>query len=139
MPFIVDASMVAAWLLPDEASPATDLLMKRAVADRPRAPDLLAHEIRSIAVRAVRRNRISEAEAERLITRFEQIAIVSAGPSNSAAAARLAFRHGLSAYDAAYLWLARSEGLELATLDLALRKAAEAEGIALLPPVIGNA
>lgn len=138
MPFIVDASMVAAWLLPDEAGPETDLLMKRAITDRPRAPDLLAHEIRSIAVRAVRRSRISEADAERLITRFEQIAVVNAGSSNSIEAARLALRHGLSAYDAAYLWLAMSEGLELATLDLALRAAAEAEGVRLLPPAMRN-
>lgn len=139
MPFIVDASVVAAWLLPDEASPVTDLLLKRAVADRPRAPDILAHEIRSVAVRAVRRSRINESEAERLITRFEQIAVINAGPSNSIAAARLALLYGLSAYDAAYLWLAKTEGLELATLDAALRKAATAEGVALLPSAADNA
>jgi predicted nucleic acid-binding protein len=44
----------------------------------------------------------------------------------------LAERHRLTAYDAAYLELARRTGLPLATLDADLRKAAEAEGMALV-------
>lgn len=42
-------------------------------------------------------------------------------------------RHKLSSYDAAYLELAMRLGLPLATLDKNLRKAARAEGIAVLP------
>ena len=34
----------------------------------------------------------------------------------------LAARTGLTAYDAAYLWLARSRDLELVTLDAALQR-----------------
>jgi predicted nucleic acid-binding protein len=47
--------------------------------------------------------------------------------------ATLARRHLLSAYDAAYLELAVSAGIGLATLDKALGKAARLEGI----PVTG--
>ena len=39
--------------------------------------------------------------------------------------------YGLTPYDAAYLELAKREGLPLATLDRALEKAAVAEGVAL--------
>ena len=43
----------------------------------------------------------------------------------------LARRHSLTFYDAAYLELAKREGLPLATLDRDLEKAAIAEGVAL--------
>lgn len=46
-------------------------------------------------------------------------------------AVELAQRHGLTAYDAAYLDLALDVEGELATLDSALRKAGEAEGVVL--------
>gem|GEM_PF-6800232 len=39
----------------------------------------------------------------------------------------------LTSYDAAYLWLAESRGLPLATLDAALRTACTAAGVETLP------
>jgi predicted nucleic acid-binding protein len=48
------------------------------------------------------------------------------------AAVRLAERHRLTVYDAAYLELASRRGLPLATLDEDLRSAAAAEKIQLL-------
>jgi predicted nucleic acid-binding protein len=46
--------------------------------------------------------------------------------------AKLAAKHRLTLYDAAYLELARRRGLPLATLDSELRSAAAAEDVALL-------
>jgi predicted nucleic acid-binding protein len=40
-------------------------------------------------------------------------------------------RYGLTAYDAAYLDLASRENLTLATLDKAMRKAADQSGISI--------
>ena len=48
------------------------------------------------------------------------------------ATVRLAARHRLTIYDAAYLELAQRRGLPLATLDTELRGAASAEGLTLL-------
>jgi predicted nucleic acid-binding protein len=48
------------------------------------------------------------------------------------ATVRLAARHGLTLYDAAYLELALRRALPLATLDHELRSAAAAERVALL-------
>ena len=45
---------------------------------------------------------------------------------------RLAERHRLTIYDAAYLELAQRRGVPLATLDTELRNAAGAEGVILL-------
>ncbi|MGY2437947.1 type II toxin-antitoxin system VapC family toxin, partial [Escherichia coli] len=46
---------------------------------------------------------------------------------------RLASKHSLTLYDAAYLELARRLGLPLATLDKELRRAASAEDVAIAP------
>ena len=48
------------------------------------------------------------------------------------ATVRLAARHRLTTYDAAYVELAQRRGLPLATLDKELRGAATAEGVILL-------
>lgn len=45
---------------------------------------------------------------------------------------RLAHKHALTTYDAAYLNLALREKLPLATSDAALKKAALAEGVELI-------
>ena len=47
---------------------------------------------------------------------------------------RLARNRGVSAYDACYLDLAIRYGLPVATLDGALRSAAEAEGVEIFEP-----
>jgi len=44
----------------------------------------------------------------------------------------LSEKHALTVYDTAYLELARRHQLPLGTLDADLRKAAKAEGLALL-------
>ena len=49
--------------------------------------------------------------------------------------ASLAFKHGLTTYDAAYLALALDEGLPLATLDKELAAAARAEKVPILGPL----
>jgi predicted nucleic acid-binding protein len=43
-------------------------------------------------------------------------------------------RHGLTIYDGTYLELAKPRGLPLATLDSALLRAAQQEGVALVVP-----
>jgi len=51
----------------------------------------------------------------------------------------LARKHNISLYDAAYLELAVRRGLPLASIDTDLRKAANAEGVALLPEKLKRA
>jgi len=48
------------------------------------------------------------------------------------ATARLAERHRLTTYDAAYLELAQRRGLALASLDRNLQAAAESDGVVVL-------
>jgi predicted nucleic acid-binding protein len=136
MPFVIDASILAAWLLPDEARQDTDALLDRVIEERPCAPDLLQHEFRSLLVKAVRRKRVAETDLPLLIRRHDQIAIRIAGPGEVRAVLALALKHHLTPYDTAYLDLALDEALPLASLDKDLRRAAAAEGVALLPPAM---
>ncbi len=133
MPFIVDASVAAGWFLPDERTDATDLLAFQLEGEDALAPDLFWHETRSLLITAFRRNRISEATVYMSLNRLATIPLRSAGASDAAAVMRLAIKHGLSAYDAAYLDLALVERMPLATFDVRLRRAAEAEGVPVLP------
>ena len=133
MTFIVDASVVGAWLLQDEPSRLVDVVLDGFVIEGVGAPDLLTHEIRNVAVKSVQRGRVQRADAEHLLQRFQQMRIRDAGPGDGRVIVGLALRHKLTPYDAAYLALAKSEHLPLATLDKQLRAAARAESVPLLP------
>jgi predicted nucleic acid-binding protein len=61
MAFVLDASMVAAWLMPDEQTPETDALLDLLRETPALAPDLLRHEIRSLFLAAVKRQRVRAA------------------------------------------------------------------------------
>jgi predicted nucleic acid-binding protein len=135
MAFVVDASVAAGWLLPDERSEIADALAFRMQLEDALAPDLFWHEARSLLVTALRRNRINEASVYISLDRLATIPLRSAGASDAVTVTRLAIRHGLSAYDAAYLDLALREHLPLATLDKKLAAAARAENIPVLGPL----
>ena len=124
MGFVLDASMVAAWLMPDEQTPETDALL-----------DLLRHEIRSLFLAAVKRRRVRENFLPWAMERFNQLPLRHLGPGDDHAVLTLARVHQLSAYDAAYLALAVSERAALATLDRKLAAAARRETIAVLGPL----
>lgn len=135
MAFVIDASIAAGWLLPDERTEIADALARRMQTEDAVAPDLFWHEARSLLVTAVRRNRISEAAVYISLERLATIPLRSAGASDGVTVARLAMKHGLSAYDAAYLDLALRELLPLATLDKKLAAAAIAENVPVLGPL----
>ena len=132
MPFVIDASVVAAWLLPDETSPGAEAALERTVDDTPLAPDLLLHEIRNILLMAERRSRIQPEDVQIALTRFDQLSIERAGDLDHIRVVDCARRHTLSAYDATYLALAIETECPLATLDRKLMAAAGSEGVELL-------
>jgi predicted nucleic acid-binding protein len=135
MAFIVDASVAAGWLLPDEQTDIADALALRLKSEDALAPDLFWHEARSLLVTALRRNRINEAAVYISLDRLATIPLRNAGPSDAVTVTRLAIRHGLSAYDAAYLDLALREHLPLATLDKKLAAAGQAENVPVIGPL----
>ena len=132
---VVDASIVAAWLLPDEKTEATDAVLRGLKGTGGIAPSILRHEVRNVLLLSDRRKRISDCEADRLLGRFARIPIDDRGPGDDAAVPSLARAHRLRTYGAAYLVLAITSGLPLATLGRALAAAARACGVPLLGPL----
>ena len=129
---VLDASVAAAWLLPDEASEAS-----RRVYVRMRrgslvlhAPELWLWECGNIIASSVRRRRLTPEDALLTWSVLDAIRVrvelSTPAPAQVRAALVLALDQGLSLYDAAYLWLAKSLRLPLLTADRVLARAAEA-------------
>ena len=133
MSFVVDASLAGGWFLPDEASAAVTELAHLMAAEGAVAPDLLWHEVRNLLITACRRGRLALPDLDVQLDALEALPLRDAGRGESRLVARLAQRHGLTSYDAAYLAAAIANELPLASLDKDLRTAAKAERIPLLP------
>lgn len=131
MAFVLDASIAIVWFLPDELSPIADNVLRR-VDEGAYVPDLFWHEIRNILITSYRRKRLPREDIMLSMLRLSQLKIVTSSQQNSAAIIDVAERHGLTAYDAAYLSLAIEKKLPLATLDKQLITAAPHEGVELL-------
>lgn len=129
---VVDTSVAAAWWFADEATPATDAVLERVVAEGAVVPALFSAEVANVLVQAERRKRIAPALVDRVLGILGKLPIeVEAPPRTPASAVALARAHGLTIYDAMYLEAAIRRGLPLATLDRDLQGAARAAGVAL--------
>jgi predicted nucleic acid-binding protein len=132
MKCVIDASFVAAVILPDEATDRMTALAKTLERDQTAAPALLQLEVTNILLMARRRRRINGTQLKQLSDAFERFPVTyqpSLTAQQRAAVLSLAEKHTITAYDAAYLELAMRLDLILASLDDSLIKAAKAEGV----------
>jgi predicted nucleic acid-binding protein len=132
MPFVLDASIALAWGFVDERQPAASLALSRARTDEAMVPALWWFEIRNALVVNERRQRLGEPETAEFLDNLSRLRIVVDYAPNDRILLRMARRHRLSVYDAAYLELAQREGAPLATLDNDLARAARAEKVLLI-------
>jgi len=132
MAFVLDASLAAAWCLPDEADSLAELALERFLEDPGIVPALFWYEIRSVLLNAERRGRVEEADVSEALSWLRQLPISIRDSGPDAEVLALARRHRLTAYDACYLAVACAEACPLASLDRDLVRAAQAEGVALL-------
>jgi predicted nucleic acid-binding protein len=137
--FVLDASVTATWLLPDEQSAAADRVYARvraSVVDA-HAPDLWLWECTNIIANGVKRGRIRVENGVQAWTLLDavrtRVELATLEPAQTRACLTLAFDLGLSVYDAGYLWLAMSLNLPLLTRDAKLAAAAARQSV----PVIG--
>ena len=134
--FVVDASVSAAWFLPDEATPATEAALQATAVQDVWVPALWLLEMSNLLLSAQRRKRISAEKRRELAAAAAALRIkVDREPVAITALDEIAARHGLSAYDAAYLELALRRGLPLATRDDALLVAMARAGVAAVSAV----
>jgi predicted nucleic acid-binding protein len=137
MAFVLDASISAVWALMDETNPLATKILDGWAANpvQPEvafAPSVWWFEIRNLLVINERRKRIVAAESASFLRVMSSFPIEIDEEPDEDAIFGFARRYQLSFYDAAYLELAQRHGIPLATLDKALRAAAEAAGIPLL-------
>jgi predicted nucleic acid-binding protein len=120
---VVDANVAAKWLLPaagegllDQANRLVALHVRREL--QLLAPDLIEAEIGNVLWKAVRRNRISQPEAENSLRRFTALAIQIVPTSNLLGQAlQIALACNRSVYDSLYVALALATKTELITAD----------------------
>lgn len=135
---VLDASITAAWFLPDEASEVAEnayARMRRGTLVL-HAPELWLWECGNIIANSVKRRRFSVADALLAWSAVDsirsRIELLASKPAYAATALPLALEHGLSLYDAAYLRLAISLQVPLLTADRALARAASASAVPAL-------
>ena len=131
---VVDASVVAPFLIPDESGEQSDAVLSALVAGRGVVPQHWRLEIANLGRKAVRQKRMTRAEMHEAITLLATLPVNVDRQTDEMAWSRtldLASDHDLTSYDAAYLELAKRNGLPLATVDKALAKAAVQQGVAL--------
>ncbi len=119
--FVVDASVVLTWCFPDENSPLAQRVAQMfKQGDSAIAPSFWPHEVLNALLVGEKRKRISTGLIQTFLADLAALPIVLQElPADNVfdRIQSLSRKHGLTAYDAAYLDLAKTNGLPLATLD----------------------
>ncbi len=135
MMIVIDASIAAAWFLPEEQHKAADAIMAGLQTTPGAVPTLFWFETRNLFLMAERRSRMKRGEAALSMAQLRKLKLEEQGTGNDPLIFALAERHGISGYDASYLALAVQLALPLATMDKRLAEAARNENIILSGPL----
>ncbi len=134
--FVLDASVVLTWCFPDEnaalAQHVADMFKR---GDTAVAPSFWPHEVLNALLVGEKRKRISKELVRSFLDDLAALPIVLEQFPAKVVFDRiqhLSREHGLTAYDAAYLDLALSSGLPLATLDEDLARASKKARVRLV-------
>lgn len=108
-----------------ETDPLYDVLQRSVIV----VPAIYWYEIRNIALKAERRERLGSDRAEQVMRVIDAFPVTIVERLDAGQITRLARRYALSFYDASYLTLALERRINLATFDKRLAAAARAEGV----------
>lgn len=135
MPLVIDLSAIIPLALRDEDPAYAQSVIDALTQTEGLVPTVFWLELlNGLATNAAKRGRLTANEAREFVGAVEGLALQTAPIGPAEAILDLCFNHGLTAYDAAYLELAKRTGSTIATLDAALRRACEAEGVELHQP-----
>jgi predicted nucleic acid-binding protein len=134
VPFVLDNSVVSGWYLENQASAYTRAIAARLTDDMALVPALWELELTNVLRTACIRQRLDAQRAQQVLGQIGRLPIeVDRQAVLRSELLALALRFSLSSYDAAYLELALRKQLPLATQDQALREAALACGVGVVP------
>jgi len=127
---VLDASTTLSWAFDDEAGKYSDAVLEFVIENHAIVPSLWNYEIANGVLVGLRRARLSVDEAVAFAEDLAAMDIqVDASALEPLALLAEAVDSSLTAYDAAYLMLARETGLPLATRDRELIRAARKSGV----------
>jgi predicted nucleic acid-binding protein len=125
VPFVADNSVIIGWFSRNQATPYTDRFYRRLEKDEVLVPSVWPYEFANALAVLERRRIVPRALVDEIIVKAATLVNrIDSPPAVPGVLLALARQHHLSAYDAAYLELARRLGIPLAAKDSALAKAA---------------
>lgn len=134
MAIVLDCSITMAWCFDDEVSELSERALDEVDASYALVPELWSLEVSNSLLVAERKKRVSQAKSAAFLHQLGRLPIRFAPVTEWETFGRIlpvARSCELTAYDAAYLELAMQTGLELASLDVKLRRAAKKAGAAV--------
>jgi predicted nucleic acid-binding protein len=135
--FVIDNSIVMSWCFADEKSRYADSVLDRLSELTAVTPSIWPLELGNVLLVAERRKRMSETDSARFLALINDLPIITEQETPERMLKEvlaLARKSGLSSYDASYLDLAMRTGLPIATLDKALKKAANKIQLPIFSP-----
>lgn len=129
---VVDNSIVLSWCLADERDPVAERAILLATTHGAVVPGIWWYELRNALLMNERRGRLAPADTRATLADLREMRIETDGDHDEGGLLDLSRRHGLTVYDAAYLEVALRRALPMASLDGRLRRAAAADGVALV-------
>jgi len=133
---VLDASLFIAWLVTEELPSANTRIYETVPANVLVVPSHWPIEISNALRSRMRAGQLSVTEFQSIMERFDQLTVHVHPPlelDEILPFANFALTHNLTTYDAAYVQLALGRNIPLATLDRAMRTAAQRLNIPLLP------
>jgi predicted nucleic acid-binding protein len=135
MSLVLDSSITLAWAYSDEMTQSITQIFDLLSQGGAWVPGLWRLEVANVLEMSVRRKRHDRTFRDATLADLAQLPIqvdLQTDQQAWTATLRLAERHQLTLYDAAYLELALRRNLPLATLDEDLRRAAHTEKVQVL-------
>ncbi|MGA1985367.1 MAG: type II toxin-antitoxin system VapC family toxin [Candidatus Sulfotelmatobacter sp.] len=135
MSLVLDSSITLAWAYSNETTQPVTQIFDLLIQSGAWVPGLWRLEVANVLEMSVRRKRHDRNFRDATLADLAQLPIqvdLQTDQQAWSATLRLAERHQLTVYDAAYLELALRRNLPLATLDEELRRAAGAEKVQVL-------
>jgi len=135
MSHVLDCSVTLSWFLEDERTKFTDQILNEIHQIEYWVPSIWRLEMVNGLLMAERRKRIDRAWRIESVDQTARLKVrVDPAQLSMEAVANLADRHGLTAYEAVYLELAKRQKFGLITQDTELVRAADAEGLPVQSP-----
>jgi predicted nucleic acid-binding protein len=133
MTLILDASILPQWYFSEPFDTELDVLLTRLEEEPAFVPSTWWIETRDILIGAEGAHQIDASDTSGILADLGGLPLEIAEPSHSDILLALARKHAISASEAAYIELALRQGAALATRSPSLRRAAQEEGLALIP------